>query len=541
MNSLVNNKNIQSVPKDLADIFAKPVPEKVEVKDWEKPLKKVSKSDSEKLAKSEGTKTVIVRVVKKIVDAESESKEDPEKALEAEGKAKHFVNYKKNYKGQIHNEKSSHQEKPFKKTMKNNELRQKIAVSNQVKEPEVIEKGNPEWKKGLKTTKSTTTADNSPGSSPSKSSLEIGSEASLSRRKESEVSKASSKGYSEAWVSKEKLATKLACSVSKVNIFDASKPMLGYAVRLEKDNNTGKVSPVIRLKMISYETFEAEAKESKNKIYWLPIFGMSKDFKNNRSIVFDSIVKIYADLVGEPTAAARRFEPRMALKVLLPLLVKTIEHFYTDVTSGNSSLGNASIEVFGQLYYLLGKLSEDRRSLTDSLDKEVESFLTKEERRHKRHSGDLLEFIFKLSFSNSEFDNPETMNLIFKEYLARSVNAVLKKEKSYYFDRNCPNLIERFMNAIGFSSEMLLFVVAAGKMLVNSTVRGGLEGRLGLVSEEMVKSLRSTAIWIHKNLKSKWEVLVDGLGQGEYVYNDKVMENYIMGAWNAAKNKGYLY
>lgn len=342
--------------------------------------------------------------------------------------------------------------------------------------------------------------------------------------------------YREVSVDRTKVASKLACSVNKVNIFDASKPVLGYMVRLDKDSNTGKMAPVIKLKLVSVEVFKAEAEESKVKIYWLPIFGKKEDFRERRKYILEAIAKIYAGMKGEKEV---KFEARMALKVLLPLLVKTLGHFYNEIAQGNAG-SNASLEVFCQLYYLLGKLVEDRKALMENVDKEVESFLTKEEKRHKKHSGDLNEFILKMSLSYSSLENPETMNLILKEYLARNVSTVMKKDKSFYFERNCFNLTERFLGLTRESNEFFLFTVAVCKMMAGSTVRKGLEARFGLVSDEMVKELRTTGIWIQKNLKSKWDVFVDGLDQREFVYNDLVMENYVLRAFNSAKNKGYL-
>jgi len=348
---------------------------------------------------------------------------------------------------------------------------------------------------------------------------------------------------------KKEIASKLICSVLKTNIFDQSKPILGYPIDLEKDA-FGRYWPTPIMEILSYDAFVLNIQQNFSKLdnyhsvkfrssfgssynYWLPVYIDDEHFERSKQYIFNSIAIIYAGVEGK---RENDFQPAMVLKVLPPILVKTAIHFL----KGTIHQSLVGIDTYCQLYRLFVKLVELFPELQEAIDKEVANFCAKEENRHKRVSGDLGEFLIKLSLSSSGIDDASIMNLLMKEHLTRQVSWTLRKDRSLALKEKCNSFLERFMAASEISNQFLIIKLETARLLLDQNVKKHLDQRCGLLNDQTMKLFREKLNWVQNNVKGDWENYIQGIGQQGYVYNDQIMLSYVFKAFDMARYKGYL-
>lgn len=345
------------------------------------------------------------------------------------------------------------------------------------------------------------------------------------------------------------LSGKLVCSVTKVNVFHESKPILGYPIDLKKDKFE-RLWPNPIIELLSYETFVTNMQQNSNKLdnfyrtsfqsglgssynYWLPIYIDQTHFDRSKDHILNAIAVIYAGIEGYK---ANDFQPAMVLKVLPTILVKTSIHFL----KGTLHQSVASIEAYCQIYRLLAKLVMMYPELQKAIDTEVANFCLSEQNRHKRVAGDLGEFIVKLSLSSIGIRNAEVNNLILMELLTRQVSWAIEKDKHLALQGQCPNFLERFSIATHISRQFILTMIETAQLLLNDCVNCELEERCGILNDETMKMFRARLEWIQNNVTNDWRVFIQEMKQEAFVPDTRTMFKYIMRAFEMAKVKGYV-
>ena len=342
---------------------------------------------------------------------------------------------------------------------------------------------------------------------------------------------------------------KLVCSVTKVDVFDDSKPVLGYPIDIEKDVY-GRLWPIPIMEILSYDAFVFNIQQNFEKLdnyarvkftssfgssynYWLPVYINDEHFERSKEHIFNAIAIIYAGVEGK---RENDFRPEMVLKVLPPILVKTAVNFLKGIIY-QSIVG---IDAYCHIYQLLVKMIKTFPELQKVIDQEVQDFCTNEDNRHKRVAGDLGEFMIKLSLSSRGLTNSLARSLVFKEHMARQVSWTLRKDKSLLYNQKDSSFVERFLAASQVSNQFALVKLEIAKLLQDSNVKEQFEKQCGVLSEETIRIFRSRMNWIQKYVVGDWKILVEGLEQEKSIYSEEMMRKEIVGAFNSARVKGYL-
>ena len=197
---------------------------------------------------------------------------------------------------------------------------------------------------------------------------------------------------------RKEICDKLVCSVTKVDVFDDSKPVLGYPIDIEKDVY-GRLWPIPIMEILSYDAFVFNIQQNFEKLdnyarvkftssfgssynYWLPVYINDEHFERSKEHIFNAIAIIYAGVEGK---RENDFRPEMVLKVLPPILVKTAVNFL----KGTIYQSIVGIDAYCHIYQLLVKMIKTFPELQKMIDQEVQDFCTREDNRHKRAAGDL--------------------------------------------------------------------------------------------------------------------------------------------------------
>ena len=342
---------------------------------------------------------------------------------------------------------------------------------------------------------------------------------------------------------------KLVCSVTKVDVFDDSKPVLGYPIDIEKDVY-GRLWPIPIMEILSYDAFVFNIQQNFEKLdnyarvkftssfgssynYWLPVYIDDEHFERSKEHIFNAIAIIYAGVEGK---RENDFRPEMVLKVLPPILVKTAVNFL----KGTIYQSIVGIDAYCHIYQLLVKMIKIFPELQKMIDQEVQDFCSNEDNRHKRAAGDLGEFMIKLSLSSKGLTNSLARSLVFKEHMARQVSWTLRKDKGLLYNQKDSSFVERFLTASQVANQFALVKLEIAKLLQDSNVRDQLEKQCGVLSEETIRIFRSRMKWIQTYVVGDWKILVEGLEQEEAIYSEEMMRKGIVEAFNSARAKGYL-
>ena len=342
---------------------------------------------------------------------------------------------------------------------------------------------------------------------------------------------------------------KLVCSVTKVDVFDDSKPVLGYPIDIEKDAY-GRLWPIPIMEILSYDAFVFNIQQNFEKLdnyarvkftssfgssynYWLPIYIDDEHFERSKEHIFNAIAIIYAGVEGK---RENDFRPEMVLKVLPPILVKTAVNFL----KGTIYQSIVGIDAYCHIYQLLVKMIKIFPELQKMIDQEVQDFCSNEDNRHKRAAGDLGEFMIKLSLSSKGLTNSLARSLVFKEHMARQVSWTLRKDKGLLYNQKDSSFVERFLTASQVANQFALVKLEIAKLLQDSNVKGQLENQCGVLSEETIRIFRSRMKWIQTYVVGDWKIQVEGLEQDEAIYSEEMMRKEIVGAFNSTRVKGYL-
>ena len=319
------------------------------------------------------------------------------------------------------------------------------------------------------------------------------------------------------------IGNKLVCSVSKVDIFDeSSKPIFGYPIDLEKDK-FGRYWPTPLTEILSYDAFAQSIQQNFHKLdsyhtvkfissfgqsynYWLPIYINDEHFERGKQHILNVISIICTGIEGKKENG---FAPEMVLKVLSPILVKTVIHFL----KGSIHKSIAALDAYCQFYRLFVKLIEVFLELQTEINRQVESFCKSEANRHKTKAGDLGEFVIKLALSKYGLEDSNIINLVFKEHLTSQVSWALKQDRELRFRDRCPDFLKRYMRATKISNQFLLVQFEIAHLLLGDRVNEQLSKRYGFLDQEQMKVFKSRIEWIQKNVVEDWEVFVQGYGR----------------------------
>lgn len=193
----------------------------------------------------------------------------------------------------------------------------------------------------------------------------------------------------------------------------------------------------------------------------------------------------------------------MVLKVLPPILVKTIVHFL----KGSIHQSLVAIDAYCQLYSLFAKLSRMFPNLKKAIDQEVDKFYASDKNRHKKTAGDLGEFMIKLALSSDGFTNIEIVKLLFKEYLARQISWACKADRDLSRRAQCPDLVKKFMVAAQVSNQFFLVQLATSQLLLKKGMKAELDENYGFLSSAKMNDFREKIVWIQKKCKQGLETL----------------------------------
>jgi len=338
------------------------------------------------------------------------------------------------------------------------------------------------------------------------------------------------------------------CSETGVNAFDPTKPIIGYPINLIKDKY-GRIQATPITEMLSYDAFmlnfppnsniedfeqyNFKSKSGETYNFWLPLYINDDHFSRSKQLLLNAIRAVYNYVSG---AKKTEFDPLMTLKVLPSILIKNVIH----ILDRQIHHKTAAIDIYCQTYRLFIELVKTYPILKKAIDAEVEKFCLDDKNRHKKVSGDLGEFIIKLTLSVKDFLNPRVINLVLKESLARQISWALKKDESLMSIEAGDQFLQRFMSATRISHQLLLVLIETAKLLLNSNVKAELEQSFGLLSENRMKAFQGRLAWVQKNIDSDWEVFVQETGQETYIPDAETMFEYICAAYTAAQAKNYI-
>ena len=344
------------------------------------------------------------------------------------------------------------------------------------------------------------------------------------------------------------VAQKLTCSNTRVDLFDASKPILGYPFYLTKDK-FGRLWPTLVVEVLSYQSYTSNSLKSfesfddyqklrfRSKLgsqynYWLPIYIDNTHFERSKQHILNAIAVIYSSTIY----LKQEFKPAMVLKVLPPFLVKTVVNFLNNTIPQTT----ACFDSYFQLYRLFAKLVEIFPELQKAIDDEVQNFCLHEENRHKKVAGDLGEFIIKLSLSSKGLTHSDAKKILFKEHLSRQIFWAAKEEPMLNLKRKCPNFLLKFMNASKISSQFLLVNLEVAKLLLDKDSKSILDKRFGILDKETMGIFQERLRYFQKEAARDWRVLIRSFELEEEINDDEVMIGYLIDAFDVAAKKGYL-
>jgi len=344
-------------------------------------------------------------------------------------------------------------------------------------------------------------------------------------------------------------ASKFTCSITHMNVFDESEPVLGYPIDLRKDRY-GRIWATPIMEIISYDAYMANfpfgtrqlldfesysfvSPQGSTYNFWLPLYISEAHFKRAGDLLLNAILTVYKNIEAKRVST---FEPYMVLKVLPSILVKIMIHFL----KGTIDQSTIAIDIYIQTYRLFIELVKLYPNLTDVIDFEVEKFCLHEKNRHKTTAGDLGEFVIKLAVSSRGIHNTKIMNMILKESLARQISWACQKDEGLRLQDQCPNFLKRFMSATKISHQYIAVQVEAAKLLLNPCVKQELEMTFGLLKRSRMENFIEKLVWIQQNIKDDWKIFIRELGQEGYIPDSQTMTKYILEAYNSAHLKGYL-
>jgi len=421
-------------------------------------------------------------------------------------------------------------------TKKESENKPKIE-ENKAKEEELVKKENLGWGEPIKKVSKTKPVEET--KSAKEELPEQAHEAVSEPVEEEQVKKANTND----------IANRLTCSINKVDIFDATEPILGYPIDLRKDN-FGRIWATPIMEILSRDAYlmnfasESDIDENYEKhefksgfgsIYnfWMPIYINEAHFERSKKHIFNAIGMIYKSVEGQKLDGNPSV---MVLKVLPPILVKTIVHFL----KGSIHQSLVAIDAYCQLYSLFAKLSRMFPNLKKAIDQEVDKFYASDKNRHKKTAGDLGEFMIKLALSSDGFTNIEIVKLLFKEYLARQISWACKADRDLSRRAQCPDLVKKFMVAAQVSNQFFLVQLATSQLLLKKGMKAELDENYGFLSSAKMNDFREKIVWIQKSASKDWKLFVREIGLDSIIPDNETMSRYILAAFDEASAKGYF-
>jgi len=343
------------------------------------------------------------------------------------------------------------------------------------------------------------------------------------------------------------IRNKLICPVTKNDVFSEPMPIFGYPIFIETDQ-FDRIWPTPVIEIISQEGlkfYKSQPTQSNYNLmtgnytsvfgkefnFWLPLYINEKHYIQSKDEVLDVILKIY-NLVSQKEKK-EKFEPKMVLKVLPPILVKTVIH----LLKGDVHQSYAALDAYCQFYWLFMKLVTQFSELQQAIDDEVEQFINDEEFRHKRRVGDLGEFRFKLLLSKYGIHNKEINEAVLSEFFTRQVSWAKGKNVELKKGVQVINLVKKFMSATAVSNQFLIVQIETAKLMVNDLVRAKLEENFGVIDPVVLDQFMKKTKWIKRNVTDDWRVLVKSLELDEIIRSENEIKELIEIAFDKEEEK----
>jgi len=348
----------------------------------------------------------------------------------------------------------------------------------------------------------------------------------------------------------QEISQRIICSINKIDIFDESRPIFGYAIDLRKDqfkniwayplpemisqsaymlNFRNKLSTTPK-----YEDFAFKSASGSSYNFWLPIYINEEHFANSKKEFYKAIQVLYEKIQNKKSD---NFNSAMILKVLPPILVKLL----AQLAKVNIDQGSEILVAYCHFYQLLLRMIKIFPNLQKIIDKEVELFCQDEKCRNKQALPDLNEFILKLSLSSKGFDsNGKAVSFLFKEYLTRQVPIACKFDRGLIRTEKCTNFLKRFTDATKRSNYFFLTQFVSSRVLQSPTLKTELDQNYGLLQEPILEDFKTELIWNQDRASVDWRLMIGELKLKDEIHDGSKMVAYLCEIFKDAETKGYI-
>ncbi len=348
----------------------------------------------------------------------------------------------------------------------------------------------------------------------------------------------------------QEISQRIICSINKIDIFDESRPIFGYAIDLRKDqfkNIWAHPLPEMisqsaymlnfRQKLLTtpkYEDYAFKSASGSSYNFWLPIYINEEHFASNKKEFYNAIQVLYDKMQNKKS---ENFNSAMILKVLPPILMKLL----AQLAKAQVDQASEILVAYCHFYQLLIRMIRIFPNLQKIIDKEVELFCQDEKYRNKQALPDLNEFIIKLSLSSKGFDSSkQAVSFLFKEYLTRQVPVACKFDRGLIRTEKCPNFLKRFTGAIKNSNYFFLTQFVSARILQSSVLRAELDQNYGLLQEPILEDFKTELMWNQDLASADLRLMIGELKLGDEISDGAKIIQYLCERFKDADTKGYI-
>ena len=349
----------------------------------------------------------------------------------------------------------------------------------------------------------------------------------------------------------------LFCSVTKINVIDDPNIFLGYPIMVHTDKFR-RIHSELFPELVSYEAYMAEyqnvyssgqqLRTSSGNFYtnWLPMFINENRFKNNFPIVQTTLSVIANGPYGKKE---NDFNPLNVLKVLPALMNQQV----VALMNGSVHHSESVINAYVSLLRLFKRLLSLYPKLQQIIDKSASNFIEAQRYRNKNASGDIGEFLIKMSLVSPlsrkklTYANAEMKAVFLEEYFARQVRWIKEKApktirtldlKQFPPESKHIELLRDCFAASETSNRLLVFNLEMARTFIVPQFNRVVDGNFGLAPENVIQNFQAKIKHIKTNIVN-YSSMMQAIGYSDTIKNASEMIALLRRAIDASARSGY--
>lgn len=348
------------------------------------------------------------------------------------------------------------------------------------------------------------------------------------------------------------VAQKLYCFASRCTIFDETRPVLGFPIKIA-GHFPKWFNPLFEL--MSADSYEAELgdtdRDSEDSGYrrisertmlksglgdlynhWMPIYINEEHWARAKPHVLKSIALACANKTQKTEAT---FRPQMVLKVLPAILSGII----FSLVRKNSYENLQAVEAYCFFHRLFLRLLEEFPFLRRIIDQEVEMAISRRTNRRKDRLHDVYKFFVMLSVSKYGVNNSGINGILIEELFARQVEYRGDFYQKGLNSRNVSKFLRSFVNLEKEHLRRVALTLEFSRLMKETSIEL-LDRNYGFLPEEVALEFIDRIAFLADQISKPdgWKIFLECVHSGESDLRD--MTNFLSNAVSVAEDQRYV-